>query len=290
MLLCIAICFVVLLLCNNIVHSAGSVKIAIAAQGKASQIGEWVKMVSLMKYHSHVSLFILSYDAPIDVSHCVSNAATHVSCLYKAHTTWTGGRNYLASEIVKKENSVHHHFKYWVMCDHDQIVISRCGKTSKCGEKHSPNTPEFAACCFDGIIGKLMEPDVQYPVVHFSTLLIEEACSKDYATFMHFDCGDAMLYAYHRLAVPVMFPYIELLDKKSWWESQGIHFHLVSACFTGYSVYSNLVCGYGSSIHTGYPQGRYPAESNKAIEQVYGKVGLVSEKMISLKTPSMEQG
>lgn len=285
----ISVC-VFLLIFYEYASATGQVKIALAAQGKAAEIGNWVKMVSLMKHQRHISLFILSYDAPVDLSHCVSSGATHVSCLYLARSSWTSGRNYIANEIVKKENSIHHHFKYWIMCDHDQIVISRCGKSSNCGEKFSPNSLEFAACCFDGIVGKLMEPSVQYPVVHFSTLFIEEICSKDYATFMHFDCGDAMLYAYHRLAVPVMFPYIELLDRKSWWESQGIHFHLVSACFTGYSVYSNLVCGYGSSIHSGYPQGRFPVESNKAIEQVYGKVGLVSPQMIHLNTPSLEQG
>eukprot|EP01034_Spumella_vulgaris_P037518 gene37518-46288_t len=63
---------------------------------------------------------------------------------------------------------------------------------------------------------------------------------------------------------------IELLDKTSWWESQGIHFHLVSGCFPSYSVYSNLVCEYGSNAHSGYPQGRRPVESKKAMQRVYG--------------------
>eukprot|EP01034_Spumella_vulgaris_P026625 gene26625-33232_t len=90
-------------------------------------------------------------------------------------------------------------------------------------------------------------------------------------------------------ALPTILPYIELVDKKSWWEAQGLHFHLVSGCFPGFSVYSNVFSMKGTSAHSPYPMGRYPDPVNTALRQVYGKYGLIPNP-ITVNTVQLEQG
>ena len=38
----------------------------------------------------------------------------------------------------------------------------------------------------------------------------------------HTDCADGAFNAIHRAAVPVLLPYVELVDRYSWWGAQAI--------------------------------------------------------------------
>ncbi len=261
-------------------------KIAIATEGKAEEVSIWVDMMSKMEHKSHVTLFLLSYDKPLEAEYCVNQ--TRVICMYKPGSTWTSGRNELSRAIDSHESSIRHRFKYWLFGDQDMVKLDNCGEATRCqGDSFPPRSSALAACCFDVAMQTLTAPEVQYAVVNFNIWGGGELV--DYLGFSHMDCCDASLSAFHRVAVPVVLPYIELVDKISWWEAQGLHFHVVSGCFPGYSVYHNAFSIKATSAHSPYPMGRYPGSVEKAIRQVYEKRGLVPDPL-PMNPVQLEQG
>jgi hypothetical protein len=281
------VCLYILLLipvgCNKLHRSS---RIALATEGRASEVSEWFKMMKKMELKSHVSLFMLSYDIPINETIC--NGHAHVVCLHAPGSTWTSGRNIMTRSIANYETDNKHPFKYWLFGDHDMVKLDNCGEATKCQAPQYPaHSTELAACCFDVGVETLIAPEVQWAVVNFN--IWGGGRVIDWLSFSHIDCCDGSLNAFHRLAVPTILPYIELVDKKSWWEAQGLHFHLVSGCFPGYSVYSNVFSIKATSAHSPYPMGRYPDPVNRAVRQVYGKYDLVPNP-ISLRTVQLEQG
>lgn len=89
------------------------------------------------------------------------------------------------------------------------------------------------------------------------------------------DCIDAMMNAYHREALPVVLPYISILDNVSWWLSQALEFHTMQGCLSGGTA---VLGGYGEpplQEHSPYPQGRNDALERATVDQVFGSRGLV---------------
>jgi len=142
--------FIICCFCKSYAHNRAA--IAIAAQGKAADLANWIKMESLMKMEKFSALFVLSYDLPINKSLCDNKVK--VTCLFYPGSTWRSGRNVLIRSIAKYEENVNHHFKYWLFGDDDAIKIKSCYgvlSTNKSSTSISLRslTIEMAAFCFD---------------------------------------------------------------------------------------------------------------------------------------------
>lgn len=90
----------------------------------------------------------------------------------------------------------------------------------------------------------------------------------------HNDCSDGAFNAYHRAALPVLLPYVELVDRFSWWGSQAIMWTVIGGCVPGYSVYVGVFDLKRTTGHASYPRGRYEEVEMDAKEAVFGKRGL----------------
>lgn len=220
-----------------------------------------------MKTKEFSAFFVLSYDLPIDNSHCESK--TKVTCLFQPKSSWRKGRNMLIRSIANYEKVFKHQFKYWLFGDDDKIRIKSCGAVV------SSLTIAMSAFCFDSIVHQLSAPNIQYAAVGYvsyhkafkDTTLVEDTLG-----FLHGDCYDAALTAIHHLAVPVLLPYVELLDNLTWWAP--LWYHLIVGCFPGYSVYSPGF-QFGNESHTPYPKKNVEHLTTKAFRQVYGPLDLI---------------
>lgn len=73
---------------------------------------------------------------------------------------------------------------------------------------------------------------------------------------LDYDCVDARAQAFHRDALPVLLPYWDEFEDKTWWASQQLLFHFAVGCFPSMSHVKiggfNMVSG---NEHGGYPRG-----------------------------------
>lgn len=252
-------------------HHANA-KIAISTQGKAKDVIQWISIISNMQHEDRVVLFLLSYDEPISETYC-NNTNSKVSCQFQSGSSWTSGRNLLARNIANYEIQHHHNFKYWIFADADLSELTHCNRATICQPPTYPaRSPQLATCCYNVAIDTLLAPEVQYAVVNFVNYGVKDL---DYLSFAHVDCADAALVAVHRHAAPVVLPYIELVDKYSWYDSQGLLYQVLVGCLQGYSVFSNIFTIVETSAHSEYPKGRFADYANKSLHEVYGKVGLM---------------
>jgi hypothetical protein len=89
------------------------------------------------------------------------------------------------------------------------------------------------------------------------------------------DCLDGMKNAIHREAVPVLLPYVDSLDKVSWWMSQGVQFYLSAGCLARYGA---VLGGYEEAMvsqHSTYPRGLDDTLIQKAVYAVVEPAGLL---------------
>lgn len=93
------------------------------------------------------------------------------------------------------------------------------------------------------------------------------------------DCHDGQIQAFHRSVVPILLPYIESLDKLSWWSSQGFLYEIARTCVPRYSI---LLPNYGSytgaSDHSEYPRGRYYDKEEVILKSFFSSYGLSSHE------------
>lgn len=257
-------------------------------QGKAESLKNgWVNVLNLMQSKKNVVAFLLSYDKELRCEDEVPN----VVCLFSQSTTWTSGRNLIARAMFEYERSTSSLFKYWLLADSDMANLHTCHKSTKCPESFAASTAEMSACCYDIAVKTLISKTVHHPVISFLQAKVEKATlSSHHLGFCHIDCSDAALTAFHRDAVSVTLPYVQLLDQRSWWESQGMLFHVLAGCLRGRGVIFNLMdLGGNVEEHVAYPRGRRPEESPVALRQVYAKLGLIPHPMNSTDL-LMEQG
>ncbi len=295
--------------------------IAIAVQGGASGFRSWKFLLDRIRHKDRVHLFLLSYDVPISEDVCGSSSinsenSADVTCVFAPHTTWTSGRNALGRAVAlheqqrrqqrqREEDSllqrqqllnstedggpVAARFKYWLFADQDMSSVEGCHLSTHCHQTLPAWSLELTACCFDIALGILLGPHMHFAAVNF-VMAYQSGARGPRLGLLHHDCADAALSAFHKDAVPVVLPYVELVDRFTWWESQGIHFHVVSSCMPGYSVYSNVFYLTKTSGHVNYPRGRQREKAAQAILQVYGgSKGLVPDP-IGHHTLQIEQG
>lgn len=246
-------------------YSPDERKVAIAVQGTNNVLKEWVTVFKLMHEHllDKVRLFLFTFDSDgIKFDGCDN---TNIFCYSKSSTTWTQGRNYLIRKIYDYEQSKNAHFRYWLLADSDMLFFT-C--------KHMPSKPENtehekAAFCLARFIQYHLLSAVSYAQVFFLGELGTES------DVYHYDCGDAQFSAIHRAAVPILLPYVELLDKNSWWESQQIVWRIASGCIPMSGIGSGLLNGKQvKAEHAPYPKGAVRNLRAQVINKLFGSRGL----------------
>lgn len=213
-----------------------------------------------------------------------SGSRPHVIvCSYRPQSTWTSGRNQLAREMAYRETMDARRFKYWVFGDQDMATIEGCHPEVGCRSRpgHAPYSIEMAACCYDALVRALLAPEMQYATVNL--VMYGRIPRTAELALGHLDCADGALNALHRGSVSVFLPYVELVDRLSWWESQATHWQIAIACVPGYSVFYNLFSVGAANEHGAYPRGRRLWESHASLVRVYGQAGLIPEPMAHWK-------
>lgn len=79
--------------------------------------------------------------------------------------------------------------------------------------------------------------------------------------------------------MPVLFPYIELVDAYTWGASQALQWHVITSCVPGASVFSNIFTFHATADHDPYPRGRNLEQEKQALKEVYGKAGMIPNPM-----------
>ena len=207
--------------------------------------------------------------------------------MYRGHSTWTSGRNELLRSMYRFETRSGRRtlFKYFMFAD-DDMIDATCNSKVECLA-----VDDLTACCFDSISYFLLG-NVNYAVVNF----VDLGGVKDPTTgelvngllkIAHTDCSDGAFNAYHRGAVPALLPYVELVDRYSWWGAQAIMWTVIGGCVPGYSVYVGILDIVKTSGHVNYPKGRYEEVESDAKLAVFSHKGLTPWP-IDIKAPFVQ--
>ena len=179
--------------CHSDIISVIHNRVAIAVQGTANALNEWIEVFGSMKLHSnHSSLFLLSYD--IEMNECGDD----IVCIFKPNSTWTSGRNNLLISVHKEEEIIGKLFKYILFADADMLYVN-CDEMST-----SFNKVEGAAFCLNRFIQMYLLSTISFAQVSFLGKLSIPT------EFYKFDCPDAKFVAIHHAAVPILLPYCEV--------------------------------------------------------------------------------
>lgn len=158
-------------------------------------------------------------------------------------------------------------FKYFAFSD-DDLVDAACHPDTQC-----PEGGTQIACCMDAMTFFLLS-SIEYAVVNFVSLGGVKDTGGVLKVAYH-DCSDGAFNAYHRAALPALLPYVELVDRFSWWGSQAIMWNVIGGCVPGYSVFLGIFNVIRTTGHAAYPRGRYEEVEHDAKEAVFGHRGLI---------------
>ena len=230
--------------------------------GNAAEMLAWIDLRGALASSERVTLFLLSYDAPVVSTSCSNSGGggRPVVCLHLPHkSTWTTGRNALARAIFDEEIARASPFRYWIFSDADQSAMACSVACYELGGLAA------SACCIDSLLMKLLGP-LEFATlgIQYSEVFPEPAYEAD--LFLRVDCPDAQFHAMHRDAVAVILPYFSELDDLSWWSSQAILYRFAGSCLRGGSV-TVRVSGDPPSSHAGYPRGRDNAAEDAVIQK-----------------------
>jgi hypothetical protein len=105
-------------------------------------------------------------------------------------------------------------------------------------------SPAEHSCCFDTLIQYMLLDWVNFATIGVSTYAVKplEKTASGLRTFglpyqtLYHNCFDSRMHATHWRALPLYLPMIDLLESKSWHESQALHFYISAGCIPGASV------------------------------------------------------
>lgn len=166
-------------------------------------------------------------------------------------------------------------FKYYAFSD-DDIVSADCHSLTGCDD-----VPNKSSCCFDAVVYFLLS-SIEYAVVNF-VYLGGVPGTGGIMKLTHHSCSDGAFNAYHRAAAPALLPYVELVDRFSWWGAQGIMWSTIAGCTPRHSVFLGVFNIVHTNGHTNYPRGRYEEVENDAKEAVFDRKFKVSPWPINPK-------
>ena len=263
----ISLSLILLLLLTLYINSNGENvsidhKIAIAVQGKVTELNDWITVWNLMKMHSNVSsLFLLSYD--IEINDFYNKYDNNIIYIHKPNTTWTSGRNSLLMKIHHEEERKQIGYKYLLFADSDMLFFT-CDETPTTYNKF-----ESAAFCLNRFIQMYLLSSISFAQVSYLGKLSRPT------EFYKFDCSDAKFVAIHHAAVPILLPYVEKLDYTSWWESQRILWRVASGCIP-FSGVGNGMLNIKEELnqHVPYPKTQDIEKLSQVISNIYGNLGL----------------
>jgi hypothetical protein len=230
--------------------------VSLAVQGSKNELSIWIDIYKIMiNHYNHTKLFLFAYDAPLDSPLC----ASEIICIHDNSKSWTSGRNYLARTIYQYEVQHNDISRYWLFSDADMSLLT-CEAVSE-----SLSINEQAAFCLGRFIQVYLLSSISFAQVFFMGQLSRET------EFYHFDCGDAQFHAIHRIAVPLILPYVELLDNLSWWESQQFVWRVSAGCLPNSGVGSGMLSSRNiEAKHGEYPRGTFHKDRQAAINKIYG--------------------
>jgi hypothetical protein len=240
-------------------------KIAIAVQGRADKLIQWMIMFNtvdhtkkslLQDLNMHALLFLISNDKPLPVDKC--NNIPGVSCLYAKDADWIEMRNKQAYAMYNFEMLHAIELKYWLFAEDDMMPMT-------CSAHRSEIQPQQTINCLSRFVRFLLTRS-SYAVIMGSHTMGKENIVTDMF------CGDQTFVAYHRHAVHIVLPYVEYSNKdKAVIDSQGVVNMLINRCLNGYSVSSGML-GFPSSKvknETFHPEHTSPSRRYKAITTIY---------------------
>lgn len=228
--------------------------------GKAEHLEHWVNLLYALPddVRDGVSFFYSAFKGDLNASTIALAGPVLASALEQRGTSWTQGRNLLAQAMYAEEVRRGVRFDYWVFSDGDALITFDC---YTCASTTAPDL-SGPACCAAYLLRDVL---LSYSFATVSTKLHqfewEFGLSVDHGNYDGFffrDCGDAMVQAFHRDAVPVTLPYLTQLDAMSWWASQAMLFFFTHGCLEGGNVFlaRHLHERDGLAEHTDYPRGR----------------------------------
>jgi hypothetical protein len=266
-------------------------EIAFAVQGHADGLRNTMEMYAAMATRAHVTLFLLTWNEPIDCSAVVAASLSaggppHAVCVFAPWTSWTTGRNALARAIFHAELARGERYTKWLFADQDTTDGIPPGGIACSQETSIPahvGLGTGAAVCpgssgapaWDAVIRVLLLP-LRHPFLYFISNVAmpyvdweapEHKCP-ECLTVWPIDCADAMVNAFDRDAVAALLPYFFELDPESWWASQEILYHFAEGCFGGTG---GVVPGFypTTTQHRSYPQGRPIKAEMEVVRQAF---------------------
>ncbi len=223
-------------------------RVALAISCEPQYIPLWSSLITSLSEptRSNLSVFFAVYGSNVpynaSLTKSLSKLVTNLSALEPAEVayiaprlanSWTTGRNELMQKIYRHEIERGEQYTYWVFVDADTVHLD----CTICSPSLPPNYTSMA-CCWEQLIGNVLTSDDFLFATLGSVLAAEELSylgpvPEGSRQFFLRDCTDAQLQAFHREAVPLVLPYQEEHEGRSWWSSQAALFSFTSACLRG---------------------------------------------------------
>lgn len=242
--------------------------IVIAVMGEASYFSEWYSRLKIGIHSRQLSFVYGAFDS-IGVSdendrECKEQVTTRTHfriCrfYYIPNTTWTQGRNLLASHIVRIEEQQHKEFDYWIFSDEDielDCSLQTGGTQSERG-------------CWRHLLYQLYEsPRVLNEKITQFTVPPRRQVSR--GGWSGVSTYDAYLAGFSRSAVPYLMPYATPESGDSEWISQAIIFCVTQTCFPSSVALIPDIFAYNAR-HRDYQRDRFSPETVRSA--IYQNMG-----------------
>jgi hypothetical protein len=173
------------------------------------------------------------FDSPVELLKCPVDGK-RLQCISVSGTTWASGRNLLAREAFKREQTLGIKYTFWTFADAD--VSLKCITPASCFVQY--NT--FLA---------------QLPVQIMVAATIEEGryAPQQNSVMVGLQGFDAAWNSFRREAIPLLLPYRTEQDSNTWWSSQAIFWNRLQCLQPYYSIVPLFIL-YQNPDHNPYPR------------------------------------
>ena len=184
----------------------------------------------------------------VDVREKLHNlTGSNLRVTYYPKSTWTTGRNHQLQQAILWEQEQKFQFETFIFFDADIWLLQRIGDGKDTIVRTPKNMSDDESLV---ILNRNLRRDrpLQATVMYKSI--------SEHATCINRCRIDHAVVAFHRTAVELTLPYIDILDSESWWYSAAIQNYFASAVYRSYCVqYQNIGIDDKVQDHGPYPQG-----------------------------------
>jgi hypothetical protein len=242
--------------------SGGEGNIAIGVYGSSEQLKTWRSEFSHFRNNSKMRLFLLSTDIT------ANQRSKHVYGFHlnlSGTATWASSRNVLGRHMFHHEEHSGHAFRYWVFANVSALQELNCIIPTADNFKLSLR-PMY---CMSEFLASLL--DDRYSWAQVSVVLNNGGAPAN--VFAPFDCADSYVNAFHRAAVPVVFPYVDRLESVSASEAQAISHRVSAGCLPKGGVGTHFFSSRKSSSSTNIGTLK-PTVRQAVMHEVFGNKAL----------------